>query len=60
MKATIQVGDLVISHLNTLGKGIVGRPALVIDALKRPWSQLLRLKVGDAEWWEKAENCRKV
>jgi len=58
MKATIQVGDLVISHTRwPLPWAMVGRPALVIDVNV---VGELRLKVGAREWWTLCDDCEKV
>jgi hypothetical protein len=57
MKASIKVGDLVISHTKTLARAMVGRPALVIDIIALG---NLRLKVGKVEWWDHRLCCEKV
>ena len=57
MTKRFQVGDLVISHTKTLARAMVGRPALVIDT---GVFRLLRLKVGEVEWWEEPDDCEKV
>jgi len=53
MKATIKVGDLVFLFRSS-------RPALVIDTTLDHFGQLVRLKVGAHEWWEKGSHCKKV
>ena len=53
MTAAIQVGDLVFLFRSS-------RPALVIDTAHDHFGQLVLLKVGAHEWWDKGENCTKV
>ena len=57
MKASIQVGDLVISHTKTLTRAMVGRPALVIAVNDIGH---VMLKVGTREWWDHRKDCEKV
>ena len=58
-----EVGDLVISHTTReyWEQAKPGRPALVIATSMNPnGRQQVRLKVGEAEWWDQSRWCEKV
>ena len=56
-----EVGDLVISNATTFARAKTGRPALVIATSMNPdGRQQVRLKVGEAEWWDQSRWCEKV